>query len=151
MKTTLELNEELVKEALSLTDFQTEKELIEFALQEIIRTRKKRNLLDLSGKIEFADNYDYKALRENRMEKMSNPELLDRLRQLSRLEKFKIVQFLMVELAKEEGIVLDNEAVEIIGAVHTSNLAAEQLKVLELFGTIDYEEDYDYKQQRKVK
>ena len=33
MTTTLELNEELVKEALSLTDFQTEKELIEFALQ----------------------------------------------------------------------------------------------------------------------
>lgn len=27
----------------------------------------------------------------------------------------------------------------------------QQLKVLDLFGTIDYEEDYDYKQQRKVK
>lgn len=128
MKTKIELNEELVKEAFSLTDFQTEKELIEFALQELIRTRgKKRNLLDLSGQIQFADNYDYKALRENRMEKMSNPELLDRLGQLSRLEKFKIVQFLMAELAKEEGLVLDNEAAEIIGAIHTSNLAAEQL------------------------
>ena len=67
MKINIELNEELVKEALSLTDFQTEKELIEFALQELIRTRsKKRNLLDLSGQIQFADNYDYKALRENR-------------------------------------------------------------------------------------
>ena len=65
MTTQIELNEELVKEALSLTDFQTEKELIEFALQELIRTRKKRNLLDLSGQIQFADNYDYKALREN--------------------------------------------------------------------------------------
>lgn len=66
MTTNIELNEELVKEALSLTDFQTEKELIEFALPELIRTRKKRNLLDLSGQIQFADNYDYKALRENR-------------------------------------------------------------------------------------
>ncbi|NER47794.1 MAG: type II toxin-antitoxin system VapB family antitoxin [Symploca sp. SIO1B1] len=27
----------------------------------------------------------------------------------------------------------------------------KQLKVLELFGTIDYEEDYDYKQQRKIR
>jgi len=27
----------------------------------------------------------------------------------------------------------------------------KQLRVLDLFGTIDYEEDYDYKQQRKVK
>ena len=59
MKINIELNEELLKEGFSLTDFQTEKELI--------RTRrKKRNLLDLSGQIQFADNYDYKALRENR-------------------------------------------------------------------------------------
>ena len=149
MTTQIELNEELVKEALSLTDFQTEKELIEFALQELIRTRrKKRNLLDLSGQIQLADNYEP---RNNKMEKMSNPELLDILRQLSRLEKFKIVQFLMAELAKEEGLVLNNEAAEAIGAIHTSNLAAEQLKILDLFGTIDYEEDYDYKQQRQVK
>ncbi|MFP4101636.1 hypothetical protein [Coleofasciculus sp.] len=27
----------------------------------------------------------------------------------------------------------------------------KQLKILELFGTMDYEEDYDYKQQRKRK
>ncbi|MDY6804883.1 MAG: type II toxin-antitoxin system VapB family antitoxin [Cyanobacteriota bacterium] len=27
----------------------------------------------------------------------------------------------------------------------------KQLRVLDLFGTIDYEEDYDYKQQRQVK
>jgi hypothetical protein len=40
--------------------------LINLALQELIRTRKKRNLLDLSGQIEFSPDYDYKALRENR-------------------------------------------------------------------------------------
>ncbi|MEQ8969565.1 MAG: type II toxin-antitoxin system VapB family antitoxin [Coleofasciculus sp. C1-SOL-03] len=27
----------------------------------------------------------------------------------------------------------------------------KQLKVLDLFGTIDYEEDYDYKQQRQTR
>lgn len=26
----------------------------------------------------------------------------------------------------------------------------KQLKILELFGTIEYEEDYDYKQQRQI-
>jgi hypothetical protein len=26
----------------------------------------------------------------------------------------------------------------------------KQLKILELFGKIDYEENYDYKQQRKI-
>jgi Arc/MetJ family transcription regulator len=65
MTTNVELNEELVKEALRLTNFKTEKELINFALQELIRNRKKRNLLDLSGQIQFANDYDYKALRSN--------------------------------------------------------------------------------------
>ena len=59
MKSPLELDEELVKEAFRLTNFKTEKELIDFALQELIRTRKKRNLLDLSGKIQFAIDYDH--------------------------------------------------------------------------------------------
>ncbi|MCL1463047.1 type II toxin-antitoxin system VapB family antitoxin [Argonema galeatum] len=66
MKNNVEINEELVKEALQLTNLKTEKELIDFALQELIRTRKKRNLLDLSGQIQFSTDYNYKALRENR-------------------------------------------------------------------------------------
>jgi hypothetical protein len=61
---------------------------------------------------------------------MSNPELLAQLRQLSRAKKFQMMQFLTAELAKEEGITLGNEAAEIIGAVHTSNSAAEQLMQL---------------------
>jgi Arc/MetJ family transcription regulator len=55
-----------VREALRITNFKTEKELIEFALQELIRTRKKRNLLELSGQIQFSPDCDYKALRANR-------------------------------------------------------------------------------------
>ncbi|MEQ8959969.1 MAG: hypothetical protein RLP02_18920 [Coleofasciculus sp. C2-GNP5-27] len=35
---------------------------------------------------------------------MSNLELLAQLRQLSRAEKFQVMQFLMIELAKEEEI-----------------------------------------------
>ncbi len=61
---------------------------------------------------------------------MSNPELLAKIQQLSRDEKVEMMQFLTAELAKEEGIVLGNEAAEIIGAVHTSNGAAEQLMQL---------------------
>jgi Arc/MetJ family transcription regulator len=66
MITQIELNPNLIKEALQLTQLKTEQELIDFALQELIRTRKKRNLLDLSGQIQFSTHYDYKALRENR-------------------------------------------------------------------------------------
>ena len=66
MITNIKLNEELLKEAFSFTNFTTEKELVDFALRELIRTRKKKNLLDLSGKIQFSTEYNYKALRENR-------------------------------------------------------------------------------------
>lgn len=61
---------------------------------------------------------------------MSNPELLAQLRQLSRSEKFQIIQFLTAELAKEEGISIGNEAAEIWSAVHTSHGAAQQLMQL---------------------
>jgi len=61
---------------------------------------------------------------------MSNPELLAQLRQLSRADKFQLMQFLIAELAKEEGIVIGNEAAEIMYSVHTSNSAAEQLMQL---------------------
>ncbi|WP_293333208.1 type II toxin-antitoxin system VapB family antitoxin [Microcoleus sp. CAWBG58] len=66
MTTKVEINGELVKEALQLTKFKTAKELIDFALKELIRTHKKRNLLDLSGQIQFSTDYDYKALRANK-------------------------------------------------------------------------------------
>lgn len=66
MRTNIDIDDELMKEAFRLTDLRTKKELVNLALQELIRQRKKLNLLDLSGKIQLADNYDYKALRENR-------------------------------------------------------------------------------------
>ncbi|MBA3921502.1 MAG: type II toxin-antitoxin system VapB family antitoxin [Nostocaceae cyanobacterium] len=66
MNTNIELDDELLQEAFRLTNLKTEQELIDFALQELIRIRKKRNLLDLSGQILFAPDYDHKASREDR-------------------------------------------------------------------------------------
>ncbi len=67
MTTNIEVNQELLKTARELTQLKTETEIIELALQELIRTRQQRkNLLDLSGKIQFSTDYDYKALRVNR-------------------------------------------------------------------------------------
>jgi Arc/MetJ family transcription regulator len=66
MRTNIELDDALVEEAFQLTNLRTKKDLIHLALQELIRTRKKRNLLDLSGQIQFVSGYDHKALRENR-------------------------------------------------------------------------------------
>ncbi len=66
MRTNVELDDRLMEEAFRLTNIRTKKELLNFALQELIRNRKKRNLLDLSGQIDFATDYDYKSLRANR-------------------------------------------------------------------------------------
>ena len=66
MRTNIELDDALVEEAFRLTNVRTKKDLLNLALQELIRSRKKKNLLDLAGKVQLRDDYDYKALRETR-------------------------------------------------------------------------------------
>ena len=66
MRTNIELDDALMAEAFRLTTAKTKKELLHQALETLIQTRKKKNLLDLAGKIQFADDYDYKALRTDR-------------------------------------------------------------------------------------
>jgi Arc/MetJ family transcription regulator len=64
MRTNIVLDESLIKEGFELSDAKTKKELIHQALKEFVATRKRHNLLNLEGKIMFADGYDYKRLRE---------------------------------------------------------------------------------------
>lgn len=66
MRTNVVLDDELVEEAFDLTGARTKRELIRLALQELIRSRRKKNLLDLAGTIDFDADYDHKALRELR-------------------------------------------------------------------------------------
>ena len=66
MRTNIVLDEDLVEEALRLSGAKTKKELVREALREFVENRKRRNLLDLAGKIKFADKYDYKRLREGK-------------------------------------------------------------------------------------
>ena len=66
MQITLNLNESLLNEAFQLTDLTTQDEVIKLALQELVRSRRKKNLLDLAGQIQFAPDFDHKALRETR-------------------------------------------------------------------------------------
>jgi len=64
MRTNIVLDESLMKEGFKLSGAKTKKELIHQALKEFVATRKRHNLLNLEGKIMFADDYDYKTLRE---------------------------------------------------------------------------------------
>jgi Arc/MetJ family transcription regulator len=66
MQITLNLDESLLNEALKLTDVSTQEELVSLALKELVRSRRKKNLLDLAGQIQFAEDFDHKALRETR-------------------------------------------------------------------------------------
>ena len=66
MRTNIVLDDNLVKEAIKLSRVKTKKELIHLALKEFVENKRRRNLLDLEGKIEFAEGYDYKQMREAR-------------------------------------------------------------------------------------
>ena len=66
MRTNVVLDDDLVHEAMKLTGKKTKKEVISYALQELVALKKRRNLLDLAGKIQFQDDYDYKAMRKSR-------------------------------------------------------------------------------------
>jgi Arc/MetJ family transcription regulator len=66
MRTNIVLDDALVNEAFALTGVRTKKELVNLALRELIAQRRKKDLLDLAGKLEFADDFDHKALRHMR-------------------------------------------------------------------------------------
>ena len=73
MRTNIELNDELVEQAFALTGIRTKKELINFALAELVKSRclrlasqSPKNLLDLAGEIEFTEGFDTDAVRTNR-------------------------------------------------------------------------------------
>jgi hypothetical protein len=62
---------------------------------------------------------------------MSNIQLLTQVGQLSRTEKFQMVQFLMAELAKEEGLKpLDNVAAYRLWSPYDYGDAAQKLMSL---------------------
>jgi len=66
MQITLNLDESLLNEAFQLTNLTTQEELVNLALQELVRSRRKKSLLDLAGQIQFTPGFDHKALRETR-------------------------------------------------------------------------------------
>ncbi len=63
MRTNVVIDDHLIEEALKISRIKTKKELIHKALEEFVRNRKRRDLKELRGKVEFADDYNYKKLR----------------------------------------------------------------------------------------
>lgn len=65
-RTNIVLDEALVEEAMEITGARTKKEVVHLALEELVRSRKKKSLTDLAGRIRFRKDFDPKAMRKLR-------------------------------------------------------------------------------------
>jgi len=66
MPTNLAIDDRLLEEALRLGKHRTKKATVNEALREYIQRRKRLNLLDAFGTVDFDPEYDYKAERGSR-------------------------------------------------------------------------------------
>lgn len=63
MATNLSIDPDLLERALEVSGERTKKAAVTKALQEFIARRRQKRLLDLIGKLEWDESYDYKAER----------------------------------------------------------------------------------------
>jgi Arc/MetJ family transcription regulator len=66
MRINILINDALMDEAMKASGARTKKDVVNLALQELVRSRKKKNLADLAGRIRFRDGFDHKAMRKLR-------------------------------------------------------------------------------------
>jgi Arc/MetJ family transcription regulator len=64
-RTNIELDEKLVKEAMRLFGKKTKKELVHFALNELIRRERAKGILSLEGKVKWEG--DLREMRKGRI------------------------------------------------------------------------------------
>jgi Arc/MetJ family transcription regulator len=63
MATNLSIDPDLLDEAVEVSGERTKKAAVTKALQEFIARRRQKRLLDLFGKLEWDETFDYKAAR----------------------------------------------------------------------------------------
>ena len=66
MATNLSLDPKLIEQAVKVGGERTKKAAVTRALEEYIARRKQKDLLDLMGKLEWDDSFNYKAERSRR-------------------------------------------------------------------------------------
>ena len=64
MRTNIDINDKLMEEAFAVSQARSKKDLIHDALREYIRLKRRKDLTELAGTIEFHEGYDHKALRK---------------------------------------------------------------------------------------
>jgi Arc/MetJ family transcription regulator len=66
MRTNIEIDDDLLDEAISLTGIHTKRELVNLALKELVQNRKRKDLFKLAGQLKFREDFDHKAARNMR-------------------------------------------------------------------------------------
>ena len=64
MATNLQIENDLIEEALKLGEHRTKQAVVEEALREYVQRRKQLKVLELFGAIEYDDGHDYKKQRQ---------------------------------------------------------------------------------------
>jgi Arc/MetJ family transcription regulator len=52
-RTNIELNDKVLKEALKLTKMKTKKDLVNYALEELVKKLRRKKILELEGKVKW--------------------------------------------------------------------------------------------------
>jgi Arc/MetJ family transcription regulator len=63
MRTNIEIDNELMEEALKVTGSRTKREVVDLALRELVQRRRRKDMLELVGKVSIREDYDHKAMR----------------------------------------------------------------------------------------
>lgn len=66
MATNLAIDDDLLIEALNLSDKKTKKDVVNEALLEYVQKRKQVDIISLFGKIDYREDYDYKKARDRK-------------------------------------------------------------------------------------
>ena len=66
MRTNIVIDDGLLADAFSVSEARTKKDLVHEALRELVRLRKRKDLTELAGKIQFHKGFDHKKLRKIR-------------------------------------------------------------------------------------
>lgn len=65
MRTNIDLNDDLVNKGFSLTGLKTKKDLVNFALSELVRRKNQKKILQLKGNVDWDGDLD--QLRQSRI------------------------------------------------------------------------------------
>jgi Arc/MetJ family transcription regulator len=66
MRTNIDIDDKLMEEAFTLSQARSKKDLVHDALREYIRLKRRKDLTELAGTIEFYKGFDHKGLRKTR-------------------------------------------------------------------------------------